>query len=865
MTSPSEKLTPLRLSGRGVRRLSGINNLQTAMPIGGLGAGNVCFSGEGSIQDFSIRNRPASTMVPDDTSPGGDAFFATLHIKGKHSVTRLVEGPLPPEKIYAWGTQSSGFRRGGYEGLPRFAECIFVGAFPFGQVKLKDPELPVKVEVTAWNPFLPLDDVNSGIPVCVLEYAITNTSSKPQDIELGVNLSHPCQHGATHETTFTSLNAVIPGRGVVFSNDAAAESAWSGTAALVSLGEKPRIKAMWFRGGWFDSISVLWKEVSSGGFTTNQGKNAATASGRNGGSILLEAKIPAGETQVFPVAFVWHFPNCDFRSACATPQKEPESACCGEDETCESQPVWNPFYSTLWRDASEVAAHVITNFDSLRNRTLGFQKALFSSTLPAAVLDAVSSNLAILKSPTVLRQASGNIWGWEGCFVQSGCCPGTCTHVWNYAQSLPHLFPALERTIREQEFLRSMDEQGLVTFRAALPDGPPEDIGHAAADGQLGGLMKLYRDWQISGNDDWLRSLFPAAKRSMNFCIEHWDPTRRGAIEEPHHNTYDIEFWGPDGMCTSMYLGALSAMAAIADHLGENQDATAWSALAKKAAYVMETELFNGTYFQQKVEWKALRTREMTARLAETRNADPSAYQLLRDEGPKYQYGSGCLSDGVIGAWMATLYQIDTPLKRNKVRSTLRSIHRHNFKASLRHHANPQRPGYAVGDEPGLLLCTWPRGGKPTLPFVYCDEAWPGIEYQVASHLISEGMVEEGLEIVRALRSRFDGRVRNPWNEYECGSYYARSMASYALLQALTGFHYSAPTQTVTLAPKIPQLPLVCFFSTATGWGTFTINRSHQISFQLVEGHLDVSEIRYKPHGSKEKVIMLQPEASRVR
>jgi len=103
--------------------------------------------------------------------------------------------------------------------------------------------------------------------------------------------------------------------------------------------------------------------------------------------------------------------------------------------------------------------------------------------------------LAILKSPTLLLQDSGNVWAWEGCFANQGCCAGTCTHVWNYAQALPHLFPALERTFRETELERSMDRRGHITFRSALPDGETRHKSHAASDGQLGGIMKLYREW----------------------------------------------------------------------------------------------------------------------------------------------------------------------------------------------------------------------------------------------------------------------------------------------------------------------------------------------------------------------------------
>jgi hypothetical protein len=218
---------------------------------------------------------------------------------------------------------------------------------------------------------------------------------------------------------------------------------------------------------------------------------------------------------------------------------------------------------------------------------------------------------------------------------------------------------------------------------------------------------------------------------------------------------------------------------------------------------------------------------------------DSDEARLLKTEGPKYQIGSGCLSDGVFGAWLARLCGLETLQERASIRCHLAAVYRHNIKPSLWGHANPQRPGYALGDEPGLLLCTWPKGGKPTLPFIYCDEVWTGIEYQVASHLIAEGMVEEGLTIVEATRSRYDGHTRNPWNEYECGSYYARAMASYALLIALSGFQYSAPTRTLTINPRLATDPFTCFFSTASGWGTFTL-RTDRLEVRLAEGELRI-------------------------
>jgi uncharacterized protein (DUF608 family) len=829
------------------RTFSGDRATQVAMPIGGLGAGCICINGVGGLQDFSIRTHPQTTALPAGfTSNSPEAAFAILHIKGAAPVTKLVEGPFPPFKIFDQGLQGQGLRRSGSEGFPRFEKCNFRGEFPFAEIRFADQAVPLDVSLIAWNPFIPLDDKNSGIPCAILEYTLHNTSSKPVDYEFSYHLSHLAPGCRPDQAA--SGNAVIQGKGAFLFNREAANAEAFGSAALTVVGAKPRIKAMWLRSpGWeFDSLSALWREVSGGTFTTNDGSNTVDNTGRNGASILLDGHLDPGQSRIYPILITWHFPNCYLREGGVHSQTaapiEGEPGC--RTVPADAPPPWHPYYSTLWKDAREVAAHVEQNFASLRTRTIQFKNALFNSTFPSYVHDAISANLAILKSPTILRQANGNVWGWEGCFPDAGCCHGSCTHVWNYAQAMPHLFPALERTLRDLELSRSMDDRGHVNFRGAIPDGPVDHTSHAASDGQLGGIMKVYRDWQISGDLAWLKRMYPLAKKSLDFGIGTWDPDRKGALFEPHHNTYDIEFWGPDGMCTSIYLGALSAMAKMASAVGESEDATQYSELAQKCAKFMDETLFNGEYYQQKVQFQDLHDQSFAQSIAHVDEKSSEMQQLLKREGPKYQYGSGCLSDGVIGAWMATIYGIETPLAQKNVHSTLQAIFRNNFKADLSQHANAQRPGYAMGHEPGLLLCSWPRGGKPTLPFVYSDEVWTGIEYQVASHLIQEGFVEEGLTIVRALRSRYEGRTRNPWNEYECGNWYARAMSSFALVGALSGFRYSAVDRTLHFGPKLKVRPFVSLFSTAFGYGTIALD-GRNLTVKVIEGELPIERVQF--------------------
>ncbi len=520
--------------------------------------------------------------------------------------------------------------------------------------------------------------------------------------------------------------------------------------------------------------------------------------------------------------------------------KSPEEKECCPGGNCEVDQYYKPWYASRFKNLDEVTRYWTMHYNELKKNSELFRDAFYASTLPPEVLEAVAANLTILKSPTVLRQFDGRLWGWEGCGDNSGCCSGSCTHVWNYAQAIPHLFPALERTLRETEFEVSQNDEGHQIFRTNLPISPAVHDFHAAADGQLGGIMKIYREWRISGNTDWMKELFPYVKKSLDYCIETWDPKHQGYLEEPHHNTYDIEFWGPEGMCTSFYLGALTAFIEMSKASGEPVDA--YQNLLSKGKTFIENDLFDGEYFIQKIKWTGLRAADPVEALRKSfsGNYSPEALEILQKEGPKYQYGTGCLSDGILGMWIASVCGLPEVVDNTKVKSHLESVYKYNLKTDLSEHVNPQRPSYACGKEGGLLLCTWPKGGQLSLPFVYSNEVWTGIEYQVASHLMLKGDVEKGLDIVRECRKRYDGVVRNPFNEYECGHWYARAMSSYALLEGLTGVRYDAVDRTLFVDSKIGDF--TTFLSTDTGFGNVEF-KNGKVTVKMVYGNLDVKKI----------------------
>ena len=794
---------------------------RVAFPLGGIGAGMICMEGTGALSHVSIHHAPD---VPRDATA-----FGALWIKGDPGTARVLEGPVPRWKLYGQRLSAVG-GPGSLLGLPRCADAAFHARFPFGVVNLEDPAMPVQVRVTGWSPFVPLDADSSSLPVAGLEYELANESAAEVEAVWSFHVASVTPN-ATGGVSATHRVGAIPG-GFTLERAGSAEKPWESEAISFTTDEPGAfINCRWFRGGWFDSQTVLWRQIAAGELPSGDPYTEGDPS--PGGSLYVPIALKPGERRTIRVLLAWYVPVSNLRY--------------GQDDAPSSGlPTHVPWYAGRFGSLEELTGFWREQYADLRAKSASFASSLYDTTLPSDVVEAIGANLGILKSPTVLRQDDGRIWSWEGCSDRAGCCPGSCTHVWNYAQAMAHLFPSLERTLRETEFNECQDERGHQAFRAFLPIRPASKSAHefhAAADGQLGGVMKAYREWRISGDAEWLRRLWPRVEESLGYCVRTWDPDRLGVIREPHHNTYDIEFWGADGMCTSIYLGALQAAIAMGDAVGT--DTSPYRELLSRGRARMESDLFQGDYFIQRIEWKNLQTQDPTAVQGLRTSYSAEATELLEKEGPKYQYGGGCLSDGVIGAWLGEMCGLPLFLDPKKVESHLLAVFRHNFREDLRNHANPQRPTFALGDDAGLLLCSWPEGGDLSLPFVYSNEVWTGIEYQVASHLMLCGHVEEALQIVRATRARYDGATRNPYDEYECGHWYARALASYGMLQGLTGARFDAVDRVLYVAPRVPG-DLRAFICTATGWGTLRVTGG-DVSVHAAYGTIDVDRVEFTP------------------
>ena len=830
---------------------------EISFPLGGIGSGCIGLAGDGRLVDWEIFNRP------NKGSANGYTHFAVKAERdGEVLDARVLQGDLLPPytgSLKAGGGSTpfgSGPPRSHLSAAPHFRSTSFRGEFPVAALSLRDDAFPGAVTITAFNPFIPLDEDDSSIPAAFFEVEVHN----PQDaaltytVCLSVNNPVPGAAKINRVLRIDGLSMIeMRARGPGWDGPAVGDMTVATDAREVSWQEYWRRAA--YKGIWIDDVSAYWRDLSAPGRFANRPRDEirARGAGLRSAHCLLAAhlKVQPGSHGRARFVLAWNFPVY-------TNYWNPAPQRSGKRQSPPSN-SWRNYYATLWKDSGDAARYALSNWDRLYRETVSFKDALFSSTLPAAVVDAVSANLSVLKSPTVLRLQDGTLYGFEGCHPDEICCEGSCTHVWNYAYALPFLFPRLERGMREADYRYNLREDGGMSFRLQLPLGRGRSPFRPCADGQFGGIVKVYRDWKISGDTEWLARLWPAVRKSLAFAWspdnrDRWDRDRDGVLEGRQHHTLDTELFGPNSWLTGFYLAALKAAAEMAEHLRDAGAAAEFRALFHTGKRWVDAHLFNGEYYHQLVDLTDKSTlEELIEDDATVVDGDTGRTAAHRDWDEcwdaasgqiNYQVAEGCGIDQVVAQWHANLSGLGDIFDRGQRRTALRSIFRYNFVRAMRHTFNPRRV-FSLNDESGVLTCSYPRG-RPNTGIPFAEETMSGFEYQAAGHMIQEGLVDEGIEIVQAIRARYDGEKRNPWNEMECGSNYARAMSSYALLPALSGFTFDMTRGEIGFHPR-QDLPAQRFFwCLRSAWGTVEL-RKDRIVLSVLHGSIALQRFNAGP------------------
>ncbi len=934
------------------------------MPVGGLFAGTVYLGGDGRLWLWDIFNGDPEGISPRTVSYRGGRF-------GPRDGANYVE-PAEPNSPFEQGFAirvGSDWHRLDRSGFDRVA---FDGRYPVGRVSYRGEGCPVRVELEAFSPFIPLEVDDSSLPAVVTSYTITNESNEAVDGELRGWLANPVGLDSVAEAEGRRRNRIVrdPGLTLLVASAEPAEAedssrrpdvvfadfesdrydGWTadGTAFGAGPVEIARIPDYQGKvGGQGRRVvnshasapggTIQQKDAQTGTLTSREftierkyltfligggshrgrtclellvdGQVVASATGRDAnrmqpaawdvrrfhgktarlriadrdtgawgnigvdqvvftdappkgwlplaerpdfGTMALAVIDPQGEalasTRLDDPTTAWpanHTKDSDgplggrMLGGVGRPFRlEP-----GASITCAFLLAWHfpnfrgrgvggrkvgHRYAARFESAPEVARYVAAEFDRLAGDTRRWVETWYDSTLPYWFLDRTMANTSTLATTTCYRFADGRFWAWEGV----GCCEGTCTHVWQYAQAPGRLFPEIERITRERvDFGLALHPDGGIGMRASL-DGANEP----ADDGQCGRILGAYREHQMSADDGFLRRVWPHVKAAIAHMIAR-DGDGDGLLEGPQANTLDAAWFGKISWISSLYLAALAAGAAMADEMGDAAFARRCRTIAEKGKRSM-LSLYNGEYFIQRM--------------------DPAHPEAIGT-------GPGCHIDQVFGQTWAHWLGLGRLFDRQSQLSALRALWRYNFVPDVGPFRDkfPRGRWYATAGDAGLLMCTWPKGGqdpraKDHWQYMYFNECMSGFEWQVAAHMIWEGLdqpdlIEHGLAVARAIHDRYSARLRNPYNEVECSDHYARAMASFGAYQAACGYEYHGPRGSLAFAPRLSPDDFRAAFTAAEGWGRFAQSRTDRgmtASIRLDHGTLWLRSLGLRPRAA---------------
>lgn len=800
----------------------GIKTKEISFPVGGIGSGCIGIAGNGALVDWEIFNRP------NKNSENGYSHFAVRVFEDDEiSDARILIGDNLKEFN---GRVSGGFGNGAncfsMMGFPHFKKSVFNAEFPFAKLDFYDNKFPGKISLKTFNPIIPLDSNNSSIPSAFFEIEIENTTDKNLKYQVALSVQNPFNQ---------TINKICYDNKGITLYDAEKEE---NNLTIITNGQETETMDYWYRGWWNnfykDNIRNYWNIFSGGEKFKNREYDAPNT--QDTATLLVSENIEAGTKKKIRFVLSWSIPkNYNYWS----PFKNDN----GNDIT------WTNYYATIFKSSFQSAEYSLKNWDELCKKTKKFSDAIYSCTLDDSMKQAISAALSVIKSPTILRLENGDLYGWEGVNEKTGSCEGICQHVWNYAYVLCYLFPDLEMSIRNNYLKYGTLENGETVFRLPLPFYRKQFVNlfdnnqtkfRACVDGQMGDVIKIYREWKMSGNTEWIKSHWNRIAKLVEFAWSkenkcNWDENKDGVLTGRQHHTLDIDIFGTSAWLQGFYLAALKAASCMAVEVGDDIRAKEFTKLYESGYEYTKNNLFNGDYFIQNVDIK-------NKSLIVSYNCDDIFWNKETQE-INYQIGDGCIIDQIVAQWHADLCGLGNIFDDEQVKKALISIYKNNFKKSLRNFPNPWRL-FAIGDEGGTIICSYPKGSnKPANPIAYSEEVMSGFEYAFAGLLLSNGFLAEAIEVVKAVRERYDGEKRNPFNDCECGSNYARSMAAFSFIPLSSGFVYDGVNNTMTLNPKIECDEFKSVWFTPFGWGDLKITNNN-IYINVKSGYLKISSIR---------------------
>lgn len=590
---------------------------RSGIPLGGIGTGGVELRPDGRFYDWNIfNNEPFSANGPAESGLGvRDCFFA---LRTRGGVTRPQVRLLSTNET-AWESDPYVF-----SWMRHIKEIDYDGRFPFVKMNYTDENLPVKIKMEAFSPFIPHDLKNSSLPVAAFTFTVKNITD--EQIEASVLFflknaalyDHADRKPYIREETGDSFNTLVMGA----DGDDAAQT--SGTLAIGCDGEDVDV----FTGYQYDlnweqmysQDSNFWFEFRKNGWLPQDVENRAQA-----GVINCKVNLSPNESRKITFYLGWHFPNLI--------GKAPHFDYIGHN------------YNNYFPDAGNAVKYLKDNFKSLYTRSKAFVDSLYNSTVGDWFGDPINAQLTTLVKSSWYGE-KGEFAVWEGL----GCC-GLQTVDVGYYGSIPIalFFPELEK------------QQMLLTSKFPSPDcrvphlfpGTFQEVdltGYIRIDMIPQWVLMLYRDYLWFDDKDFLSEVWQFTKNAME-CLHKLDedgdglPNNKGVDQ-----TYDVwKFYGSSAYVGCLYIASLKAAVEMAKAMGEDDAAAIYSERLAKATDSFIKELWNGKYF------------------------------ILWNDVAKGEKDEGIMAGALDGQWYAHLLDLGYILPEEMVKSHLKHVMLHNW------------------------------------------------------------------------------------------------------------------------------------------------------------------------------------------
>jgi non-lysosomal glucosylceramidase len=804
-----------------------------ALPVGGIGTGTISLGGNGQWKDVEVMNRPGKGFYGAETPKTAPCFMVFTQDASGKKISKALMGPIA---LSDYPGAEGSFAPN--HGLPRFFTATFDAAYPFGTVNLEDDEMPVSAKVKAFNPLIPANADDSGIPVAIIRYEITNKTPGPLSVAVAGSLDNfigmdgaaftvsdfnHAQYPVGAKKNRNTFKRSGPLAGIFMTSDSVDNSldTWGTIALTTAESGEVSYRTEFSTKGWNSNITDMWDDFSDDGNFRDEKFEKKVDVPR--GALSVKFDLAPNATRTVQFLLTWNFPN-------------------RKDWFNKGSKILGNYYANDYKDAWDVAEKTLPRIKQLEKQTIDFVNTFLSGSYPDVVKEAALFNISTLRTQTAFRTKDGYFFGWEGIFNSIGSCYGNCTHVWNYEYTTPFLFGSLAKKMREVEYEYGLnDTTGLMSFRVSLPLDKKSTANWklAAADGQMGTIMKMYREWQLSGDNEFLKNHWDGVKKALSFAWipNGWDANMDGVMEGCQHNTMDIEYYGPNPEIEFWYLGALKAAGAMAKFMKDKAFEEKCNKLFTSGSEWTDKNLFNGEFYIHKITPIPGKSKIAAGLISNMGSTD-----FLN---PDFQIGEGVLVDQLVGQNMALITGLGYLARKENINKTLESIYKYNYVEHFGDHFNNMR-SYVLGDEAGLVVTSYPDPSKrPRVPLSYAFEAWSGLEYTAAAGMIYAGQTDKALKVIQNVRNRYDGQKRSPFDEEECGHHYARAMAAWSAILALSEFNYSAVDQKFSITSK----PGTYFWSTGYAWGTATV-QGNSVTIDKHFGNLELRSIGLKNTGT---------------